>query len=126
MKSHPHFSQAQLPSLHFSQYDIECINNAKKFIDADITSHHTIPEIVTHAGISSTKLKAGFKKIFHTSIYQYYHEQKMQKALHLLENTDKSVKQISMHLGYRYPVNFTYAFKKRFGKSPSRWNRNQL
>jgi AraC-like DNA-binding protein len=106
--------------MHFINYDIECIYNSKKFIDADITSHHTIPEIVTHAGISGTKLKAGFKKIFHLSIYQYYHEQRMQKALHIIQNTDKSVKQISMHLGYRYPVNFTFAFKKRYGVTPTK------
>ncbi len=107
--------------MKFSENDIICVNSAKVFIDADITRHYTIPQVATHAGISATKLKAGFKKLFGTSLYHYQHEQRLNKGKYLLENTNKTMKEISRTLGYRYVNNFGIAFKKRFGKSPGTW-----
>jgi len=107
--------------MQLTPYDIECINNAKNLIDADMSRHHTINEIAAQAGTSSTKLKKGFKEINGLGLYHYLHEQRMQKGIYLLENTHKTLKQISHILGYRYTCNFITAFKKRFGRTPRRW-----
>lgn len=107
--------------MHLSDYDIECINKAKDFIDANFKSHHPIAEIALYAGISQTRLKNGFKEIFGKGLYEYLHEGAMLKAESLLENTDKNVKEISHIIGYKYSNNFCVAFKKRFGKSPRKW-----
>ncbi len=36
--------------MKLTPYDTECLYLAKKYIDADMTRHHTIPEIAEHAG----------------------------------------------------------------------------
>jgi AraC family transcriptional regulator, transcriptional activator of the genes for pyochelin and ferripyochelin receptors len=100
--------------LHFTHYDIECVEAAKDFIDADISKHHSIPDIAAHAGMSATKLKASFRQMFGMGIYHYQREQRLQKGKILLEETDKSIKEISRSLGYKYVNNFQIAFKKRF------------
>ncbi|KAA9038743.1 helix-turn-helix transcriptional regulator [Ginsengibacter hankyongi] len=120
MKNHPHFFTLQFLALQFSEYDIECIKKAKAFIDGDISHHYTIPEIASHAGISRTKLKAGFKQMVGIAIYHYQQEQRLLQAKYLLDNTYLSIKQISSRMGYMYSINFAAAYKKRFGKSPYR------
>lgn len=101
--------------------DIERIQIAKNFIDSDMSRHHSIPEIATHAKISATKLKAGFRELFGMGLFHYLIEQRMQKAKYLLENTDKPLKIISHNLGYKHISNFIIAFKKRFGVTPNSW-----
>jgi len=98
--------------LYLTEYDIECINKAKDFIDANFKRHHPISEIAAYAGISQTRLKKGFKEIFRKGLYEYLHEGALLKATSLLENTDKTVKEISRTIGYKYPNNFCIAFKK--------------
>ena len=107
--------------MQFSKYDMACINRAKDFIDADKGRHHYISEIAAHAGIARTRLKAGFKKIFGMGLYHYLQEQRLQKGKYLIENTGKTMKEISYSLGYKYVNNFSSAFKKRFGKTASQW-----
>ena len=107
--------------MHFTEYDIECIQQAKDFISVDLAKHYTIPEISLQVGISRTKLKAGFKEVFGMGIYEYQHEQKLLKAKYLIENTNKTLKEISHSTEYKYVNNFGVAFKKRFGKTASKW-----
>lgn len=104
-----------------NQYDIECIKKAKTFIDKDITKHYTIGEIAIYAGINTTKLRAGFKKLFDTGLYRYLKEQRMSKGKYLLENTDQSLAVISGALGYKHTCNFITAFRKKYEKTPRAW-----
>jgi AraC-like DNA-binding protein len=43
----------------------------------------------------------------------------MQRAIHLLRDTDKLVVEVSEAVGYKNLPNFTSAFKRRFGFTPS-------
>jgi len=48
----------------------------------------------------------------------------MEKAKELLEQTDKSIKEIARFTGYKNISSFSVAFKKAYKQSPSKW-RNQ-
>ncbi len=109
--------------MRLSSYDIECIQRAKNFIDSDTRHHHSISEIAEYAFINITKLKAGFKELFGLGLFHYLAEQRLQKGKYLLENTGKSLKQISHLSGYNYTCNFNTAFKKRFGKPPGSYRK---
>ena len=110
--------------MHLTPYDIECLQKARALIDANISRHYTISEITRHAGISATKLKAGFKQVFGTGPYHYQKEQRLSQGKHLLKNSDKALKEISYSLGYKHTCNFITAFKKRYGKPPGKWKSN--
>jgi len=103
--------------MRLSSYDIECIQRAKNFIDSDIRHHHRISEIAAYALINSAKLRAGFKQLFGSGLFHYLAEQRLRQGKYLLENTDKSLKEISHLLGYKHTCNFNTAFKKRFGRT---------
>jgi AraC-like DNA-binding protein len=85
--------------------------------------HHAIPDIARHAGLSATKLKQGFKILYGTGIYHYLKEQRLEKGKHLVENTDKTLREISHRLGYKHEASFITAFRKKFGKAPVQWRK---
>ncbi|HEX8334923.1 MAG TPA: AraC family transcriptional regulator [Segetibacter sp.] len=104
-----------------TKYDIECLNNAKGLIDKDPSQHYTIPEISRHVGLSPTKLKSGFKTLYGMGIYKYLQQQRLEKGRYLLENSEKTLKEISRSLGYKYKNNFSTSFRKKFGIPPGEW-----
>jgi AraC-like DNA-binding protein len=111
--------------MRFSLYDLECLERAKNLIDADVSRHYPVSEIAAHAGMSGTKLKEGFKLLFGKSLFRYLKDQRLEKGKYLVENTDKTLREISRGLGYKHECNFITAFKKEFGKSPGMW-RNKI
>lgn len=106
-----------------TKYDTECLKQARELIDKDPSRHYTIPEIARHVALSPTKLKTGFKKLFGMGLYKYLQQERLEKGKYLLENSEKTLKEISRSLGYRYKNNFSTSFKKKFGKPPAAWRK---
>jgi AraC-like DNA-binding protein len=110
-----------------TKYDIGCLHKAKQLIHKDPSKHYTIPEIARHVGFSNSKLKTGFKKLFGMGLYKYLQHERMEKGKYLLRNTEKTLKEISRSLGYKYSNNFSTSFKKQFGIPPEAWRKkNQI
>ena len=80
----------------------------------------SLTELAKKVGSNTCTLKKGFKEIFGTSIYNYWKVLRLQEAKTILCNEQITVKEVSRRIGYRSPENFTSAFKKQFGVSPSR------
>lgn len=98
--------------------DIEYLQEAKKLIDKDMSKHYTIFEIARHVGLSESRLTRGFKFLFNLGLFEYWENIRLENAKNMIENTDKSFKEISKVFGFKYSNNFSKAFKKRFGISP--------
>ena len=109
--------------MSLTQHDIECLYAAREMIAADISRHYTIEQIAVHVGLSTTKLKKGFKEFFKTTLFEYLETERMEKAKELMRSADKSLKQISSLAGFRYMNNFSTAFKRKFGVSPHEWRK---
>lgn len=71
-------------------------------------------------------LKTGFKRHYHTSIYQFYHEQRLHKAHSYIRETNILLKEIAYLCGFSTYMNFYKAFKKYFGYAPSALHRLYL
>ena len=50
-------------------------------------------------------------------------ETRYKRSLQLLNDTDLSITEMALELGYRYPENFTRAFRNRVGVSPSEYRK---
>lgn len=109
--------------MQLSAHDIARIRSVQKLIDADITRHHTIPDLAAYAGINISKLKAGFKYLYQSGIYSYRNKKCLEKGRYLLENTDRSLKEIISLTGYKHTSSFIKAFKKAYGLTPDAWRR---
>jgi AraC-like DNA-binding protein len=73
------------------------------------------------AAMSTTSLKTKFKKLYGTSLYEYFQNCRMQHAKVLMLTRKYSIKEIGLQLGYSNLSNFSIAFKKQFKHLPSRF-----
>lgn len=103
-----------------NQRDTFKLEQAKNHLEKHIGENAgTIEEISKSIGMNSQKLKQGFKKHYGTTIFGYITRLRMEKAKSLLLDSDLEVKKIASDVSYRHVSNFSYAFKKYFGHSPS-------
>jgi AraC-like DNA-binding protein len=104
--------------LRLTAADVKCLEQAKEFILNNLSRHFTIRTIASEAGINRYKLTYGFRILFGVSVDEFAKAEKMKKALELLRETDKSVKEIASICGYHKTSNFSTAFKKYFSIRP--------
>ncbi|MES2431916.1 MAG: AraC family transcriptional regulator [Bacteroidota bacterium] len=95
------------------------MNTEAKLVKDFSLAPPTIPQLAKKAVMSETKLKTLFKKVYGSSIYEYYQKNRMIRARYLLESRKYSVKEVGMMLNFKNLSNFTIAFKKEFGILPS-------
>lgn len=109
--------------MKLSDIDIEHLNEARELIDKDVSRHYTILEIARQVGLSESRLTRGFKQLHNMGLFEYLENARLEKGKGLIENTDKSLKEISKSLGYKYRNSFSLAFKKKFGTDPRSWRK---
>jgi len=102
-----------------SQRQTEAVFQAKNIILEDITKHYSIKELAAKVSLSEVNLKAGFKQVFGTGLFEYLIQARMEKAYHLVTQTDIPIKNIAKETGFHYVANFITAFGKRYGKPPT-------
>jgi AraC-like DNA-binding protein len=79
----------------------------------------TIVSLAARSGMSVSKLKSAFKRVYGTGIYEYFQKNRMQKARSMLLTGQYNVKEVGTQLGYTNLSNFSLAFRKEFGILPS-------
>lgn len=84
---------------------------------------HSIDELAQMAHISRRTFTRHFQKLVGKSFTQWLIDERLQKSLELLEDSDLSIEKISEHVGFHSSVSFRQHFKQRFQVSPSEWRR---
>ncbi|MBX2841179.1 MAG: AraC family transcriptional regulator [Flammeovirgaceae bacterium] len=98
--------------------DKERLLEARDFLIANVEQPPGLSEIAKHVGMNEYKLKRGFKEMFQTTAFGFLSEYRLELALKLLLDTQKSISEIAFQLGYSSPQHFSAAFKKKFGVPP--------
>ena len=83
----------------------------------------SVEQLAKDAGMSASKLKTLFKKIFGKALFEYFQERRMLKAKAMLLSNHYAVKQAAFELGFKNMSNFTLAFKKQFGTLPNEYTK---
>ncbi len=97
------------------------VDTAADILRSEWISPPTISSLAKRVGTNECYLKKGFRHQIGMSIGQYIRELRMSKALELLETGKHSVMDIALAVGYTNPSHFSAAFKKFYGKVPSRY-----
>ncbi|MBC7643036.1 MAG: helix-turn-helix transcriptional regulator [Flavobacterium sp.] len=112
-------------NVSLSNLDYAKISRAEKIILLNLNIPFIgIEKIANEINMSPTKLKLNFKMVYGFSMLQYHKEKNMLLALQLLENSDVLINHIFVLTGFESASKFTAAFKKRFGKLPSHFRKN--
>lgn len=102
---------------------VKYINEAKKYIADHYSEDLQVTQIADHLGISRSYLGTIFSEYASRSITTHINAVRNDKASYFLTTTDASVLDIALHVGYNSRQNFTRAFKKHFGISPSQYRK---
>lgn len=87
------------------------------FINKQANNNLTLNELAFLCNMSVSTFKRKFAQIYHTSPKKYFIEQRMQKAINLLQQNNRP-SEIYTELGYENLPAFSSEFKKHFGVSP--------
>ncbi len=85
----------------------------------NIDHHITIAQLAEKFHISESQLKNIFRNAYGMSVYAYIKMHKMQTAASMLKDTDYSIMEIALDLGYSNASKFSAAFKDIMGISPN-------
>ena len=94
-------------------------NDIADYITLNICSNLKVSDIADYFGYNEKYLTTYFKKWSNVSIKQFILQTKMEHAKAELSETNHSISQIGYNIGYADPHNFTNAFKKVTGLTPS-------
>lgn len=97
----------------------QLFNDITDYIDWHICENLKVSDIAEYFGYNEKYLSTLFKKHSNVSIKQYILQAKMDHAKAELTDTNHSISQIGYNIGYNDPHNFTNAFKKATGLTPS-------
>jgi len=83
--------------------------------------HFNVPvaQFARLTGRSLAAFKRDFQKVFNTSPRHWLQEKRLTEAWHRIEHKRDKPSAIYLDLGFETLSHFSYAFKKRFGKTPS-------
>lgn len=96
-------------------------NDIVDYITMNVCAPLRVADIADHFGYNQRYLTTYFRKWAHTSLKQFISQTKMEHARAELSETNLSIAQIGYHIGYGDPHNFSNAFKKSTGLTPSEY-----
>lgn len=118
--------QKALPALTYKK-----ARNVSKDVAADIFAYCnknfcediSLESISKEISISKEHIMRVFREKFHTNFRSYINHMRINKAVNLLQTTDKSVTEISIAVGYNTIRTFNREFFTITGKTPSEYRK---
>jgi len=82
-----------------------------------------LQDVAARAAMSPTYFSALFKLIYGKTFTEYLNETRLKEAMRLLQQTDRSVEDISLSTGYNHLTHFHRMFKKMTGVTPREYRK---
>lgn len=111
----------QVKTTHsFSEKDRRKLHKAENYLRKSVIGDFPgISSVARVTGMSETKLKSDFKKLYGKSLYQYFSYHQMLLAKKMLDDPEARVQDVAYSLGYTSASKFSKAFQKWHGVLPS-------
>ena len=97
------------------------IDKAKEYIFSNYKNDISLDDVSREVDISPYYFSKIFKKETGENFIEYLTNIRIEKAKELLENTDMSMKEICIEVGYSNPNYFSRSFKKNVGVTPTEY-----
>ncbi|MEW7292421.1 helix-turn-helix domain-containing protein [Aquimarina sp. 2304DJ70-9] len=96
----------------------------REVIETHIYSDLTLRELSHLTNLSLSSFKRHFEKEYHTTPASHLWKKRLNKAKHLLENSNDSISEIAFKCGFKTTSHFSKKFKKSFGETPTSFKLN--
>ena len=104
-----------------SQYDY--VGMAKKYVNDHYSEHITLSDVAKFVSVSENYFGKLFRRKTNKTFIDYLNEVRIEKAIYLLENTNHTVDNVSIMVGYNSRPHFFKIFKRIKGCSPSEYRK---
>ena len=104
----------------------EIIQSIHEYLVEHIAERITIEDLSKQFLMNPTTLKKIFKKVYGTSLAAHMKQHRMEKAAEMLIDTDLSISQIALAVGYESQSRFTMAFKNVYEMVPTAYRKMSL
>ncbi|WP_165452777.1 AraC family transcriptional regulator [Paenibacillus thalictri] len=101
------------------------IQDSEKFMNLNYAEGITVQEVAKHVGLHRTHFSSMFSEKLGISPLQYLQRLRMRNGANLLTETDLSVTEIALSLGYPDLYSFTRAFRKYYGIAPTQFRNSR-
>lgn len=115
LESFAHARASQSPS----KYELEKLYAAKEYIENNLHGNCKLIDLAHKFGTNEFTMSRGFRKLFGSTIYQYWLDERLKRAAHLIKYENLNVNEAAYQIGYKNPQHFTAAFKRKYGILPS-------
>jgi len=103
----------------------ESIIASARYIEKNFSSSLTLDTIASEAGYSKSHFCYLFKAVIGRTYVEYLSDVRIAEAKRLLRETEKSVTEISIEVGYNSIANFNKTFKATTGLSPLKYRKGE-
>lgn len=102
------------------------INDILKYIHQNYNENIHLYSIANHFGFSREYFARMFKKDLGISFKQYLINYRLNQSISLLENSQKTIAQISLDVGFTNETQYIIHFKKLFNMTPGQYRKSHL
>ena len=94
-------------------------HEARELLDIDPDATPSTRVLANRLATNETTLRRCFKAAFGSTIVDYVRDRRLDRARTFVRDTHLQIAEIAYRTGYTDPANFTKAYRRRFGCSPT-------
>lgn len=105
---------------NLAHIDIEKIRKVHDYIQKNFRFSCSVSQLADMAKLNAKQLKHGFKIVYEKPVHKFLIGERMSRSTALLRDTNMSIKEIAVAVGYKNARTFSRIFKKYFGYAPGK------
>ena len=121
------FSRLKCPNKNviLDEADKNALQKARQILSKDIKNPPSIKELSKQVRLNEFKLKVGFKSLFGQTPYEFLREERMKRALAMLQGSELNIAEISAATGFKNQSHFSKLFCDYYGTAPKNLMKNR-
>ena len=109
-----------------SARDTEGVHHAASLLTQNVEEPLSLEEVAREVGMCRSKLHESFRAVYGVTPFEYQRDYRLEAAKRYLLEGRMNITEIAFAVGYSSSGYFTKAFKKRFGKLPKKYLKEQM
>jgi AraC-like DNA-binding protein len=110
-------------SSEMTRLTVGAVLRAQRLLAENFVTPPSLRDLARKVGLSRTALCISFRQVLGQSVFDYIQHLRMQQALALLNEPDRSIADVAYAVGYNRASSFSVAVHRHFGATPTELRR---